>query len=114
MVYPSVRPRRPSGQAVEPTPLSQLLHFLMARVLAARITKLLRLHPVGMFLPMLCGRVIPVFAIVALQRDNFAHKPSSKLLDNLRDGACADRVAAFADRESPPPLHPQPRGLSLL
>jgi len=54
----------------------------------------------GMLLPILGGRVIPVFAIVALQRDDFAHKPSSKLLDNLRDGACADRVAAFADREA--------------
>src|SRR6266478_7253162 len=125
MVYPSVRPPRPSGQAVEPTPLYpehslwvvpfaafplsssdqiRLLNFFMTRVLAARITKLLRLHPVGMLLPIFGGRVIPVFAIVALQRDDFAHKPSSKLLDNLRDGACADRVAAFADREPQPLL----------
>jgi hypothetical protein len=66
MVYPSARLHRPSGQAVEPTPLSQLLHFFVTRVLAARIAKLLRFHPVGMFLPILGGRVIPVFAIVAL------------------------------------------------
>jgi len=45
----------------------------MTRVLAARITKLLRLHPVGMLLPIFGGRVIPVFAIIALQRDDFAH-----------------------------------------
>ena len=105
MVYPSVRLRRPSGQAVDPTPLyperepvapakglplgtflsglpfaslkpgnkTLLLHFLVARVLAARIAKLLRLQPVGMLLPILGRRVIPVFAIVALQRNNFAH-----------------------------------------
>ena len=45
----------------------------MTRVLAARVAKLLRLQPVGMFLPILGGRVIPVLAIVALQRDDFAH-----------------------------------------
>jgi hypothetical protein len=69
-------------------------------VLAARIAKLLRFHPVGMLFPILGGRIIPVFAIVALQRNDFSHKPSSTLLDNLRDGACADRVAAFANREA--------------
>ena len=105
MVYPSVRLRRPSGQAVEPTPLyperepvapakglplgtflsglpfaslklgnkTPLLHFLVTGVLAARVAKLLRLQPVGMFFPILGRRVIPVFAIVALQRNNFAH-----------------------------------------
>jgi len=49
----------------------------MTRVLAARIAKLLRLHPVGMLLPILGGRVIPVFAIVALQSDDFAHRFNS-------------------------------------
>ena len=43
-----------------------LLHFLVTGVLAARIAKLLRLHPVGMLLPIFRGRVIPVFAVVAL------------------------------------------------
>src|SRR5258708_12585727 len=100
MVYPSARLRQTSGQAVEPTPLTRLLHFLVTRVLAARIAKLLRFHPVGMLLPILGGRVIPVFAIVALQRDDFSHRPSSKLLDDLRDAACADPLAAFP--------HPQP------
>jgi hypothetical protein len=46
----------------------------VARVLAARIAKFLRFHPVGMLLPILGGGVIPVFAIVALQRNDFAHK----------------------------------------
>jgi hypothetical protein len=46
----------------------------VARVLAARIAKLLGFHPVGMLLPILGGGVIPVFAIVALQRNDFAHK----------------------------------------
>jgi hypothetical protein len=44
-------------------------------VLAARLAKFLRFHPVGMLLPIFGGRVIPVFAIVALQRYDFAHKP---------------------------------------
>jgi hypothetical protein len=77
MVYPSARLRRPSGQAVEPTPLSQLLHFLVTGMLAACIAKLFGLHPVGMLLPILGGRVIPVLAIVALQRDDFAHRFNS-------------------------------------
>src|SRR3981081_1877831 len=104
MVYPSIRLCRLSGQAVEPTPLSQLLHFFVPGVLAARIAKLLRFHPVGMLLPIFGGRVIPIFAIVALQRNDFAHSFSLRLLDNLRDGACADRMAAFADREAQPLL----------
>ena len=45
----------------------------MTRVFAARIAKLLRLHPVGMLLPILGGRVIPVLAIVALQGNDFSH-----------------------------------------
>jgi hypothetical protein len=43
-------------------------------VLAARFAKFLRFHPVGMLLPILGGRIIPVFAIVALQRYDFAHR----------------------------------------
>ena len=50
-----------------------LLHFLVTRVLAASVAKLLRLQPVGMFFPILGGRVIPVLAIVALQSNDFAH-----------------------------------------
>jgi hypothetical protein len=47
----------------------------MTRVLAARLAKFLRFQTVGMFLPILGSRVIPVFAIVALQRYDFAHRP---------------------------------------
>jgi hypothetical protein len=42
-------------------------------VFSARIAELLGLHSVGMLLFVLCRRVIPVLAIVALQRDDFAH-----------------------------------------
>jgi hypothetical protein len=52
-------------------------------VLPARLAKFLRFQPVGMFLPVLGGRVIPVFAIVALQRNDFAHKISSTLLPEI-------------------------------
>ena len=73
----------------------------MASMFPARVAKFLRFQPVLMFLPVLGSRVVPVFAIVALQRDNFAH---GRLLDDLDDGAGADRVAAFADREPQPLL----------
>jgi hypothetical protein len=48
----------------------------MTGVLAARIAKLLGLHPVGVLLPILGGRIVSVFAIVALQRYDFAHNCS--------------------------------------
>src|SRR5580692_860594 len=109
----TLRETRPQGKPLNlyperersaPAKGTPLFHFLVTGVLPARLAKLLRLQPVGMLLPVLGGRVIPVFAIVALQRDDFAHKVSSNLLDDLRDGACADRVAAFADREPQPLL----------
>jgi hypothetical protein len=46
-------------------------------VLAARLAEFLRLQPVGVFLAILGGRVVPVFAIVALQRNDFAHRQRS-------------------------------------
>jgi hypothetical protein len=45
----------------------------VACVLAAGLAKFLRFQAVGMLLAILGGRVIPVFAIVALQRNDFAH-----------------------------------------
>jgi hypothetical protein len=63
--------------------IRKLLHFLVTGVLAARIAKLLRLHPVGVLLPILGGRVIPIFAIVALQCDDFAHRISSNFTKNV-------------------------------
>jgi hypothetical protein len=55
------------------SPLKHLFHFFVRRVLTARFAKLSRLEPVGMLLPVLRSRVISVFAVVALQRDNFSH-----------------------------------------
>jgi hypothetical protein len=46
-------------------------------LLPAGIAKLLGLHPVGMLFPVFRGRVIPVFAIIALQCDDFAHAQAS-------------------------------------
>jgi hypothetical protein len=40
---------------------------------SARIAELLRLHPIGMLLFVLCRGVISVLAIIALQRDDLAH-----------------------------------------
>jgi hypothetical protein len=47
-------------------------------VLAATVAKLLKLQPFRRRLPVLGGRIIPLFAITALQRNNFSgHKNSS-------------------------------------
>src|SRR4029077_17226833 len=103
-----------------PGPISSgrpLLHFLVSRVFPARIAKLLGFQTLGMLLLILRRRVIPVLAITALQSNDFPHDliPSSNLssaaalaetalLNNLGDGAGADGVAAFANRESQPLL----------
>src|SRR6202007_1587405 len=47
--------------------------------------------------------------IVRLQTDANFFSGWHRLLDDVRDGACADRMAAFADREAPP-LFPGDRG----
>jgi len=44
----------------------QLFHFLMRRVLAASAAEFLQLQPVGCCLPILCGRIVPLFALAAL------------------------------------------------
>ena len=46
----------------------------MAGMLPARIAELRRFEPVLMLFPVLRGRIVPVFAIVALQRNDFAHQ----------------------------------------
>src|SRR5579872_2576488 len=61
----------------------QLLRFLVWRVLPARIAKLRRLEPLLMLFAVLHGRVVSVFALTALQCDDFAHGP---LLEYLGDG----------------------------
>jgi hypothetical protein len=51
------------------------LNFFMPGVLPARVAKFLRFQPVRMLLTVLGGCVVPVFAIVALQCDDFSHGP---------------------------------------
>jgi hypothetical protein len=48
------------------TQLLNSLHFLMRRVLAAAATELLELQPFRRRLPVLGGRIIPLFAIATL------------------------------------------------
>src|SRR4029077_14352657 len=50
-----------------------LLNFLVPRVLAARIAELPGLYAFGMLLLVLSRRVVAVFAIAALQRNDFSH-----------------------------------------
>jgi len=54
-----------------------LLNFLVPGVLAARVAKLPGLHALGVLLLVLSRRVVAVFAIAALQRDDFSHDLSS-------------------------------------
>jgi len=60
------------------------LNLFVTRMFPARVAKFLRFEPLRMLLLVLRGRVVPVFAIVALQCDDFAHR---RLLDDLRDGS---------------------------
>jgi hypothetical protein len=56
----------------------------MWRVLAATVAELFQFNPIRRRLPVLGRRIIPLFAITALQRDNFSgHKnpaPGCQLL----------------------------------
>ncbi|HXQ27482.1 MAG TPA: hypothetical protein VN822_13835, partial [Candidatus Acidoferrales bacterium] len=61
--------------------IADSLHFFVRGVLPTRIAELLRLETVRMLLLVLGGGVVPVFAIVALQCDDFSH---GRLLDDLR------------------------------
>src|SRR6266446_887999 len=79
-------------------------HFTVGGMFSTRIAKFLCLHPVGMLLFVLGGRVIPVLTIVALQGNDFAHSAGlfMGLLDVFGDGSRAHGVAAFADGEAQP------------
>jgi len=79
----------------------------MHGVFPAGVAKFLGLQALGVLPPILGGGVVPVLAIVTLQRDEFAHGVWSLLpfwlrllLDDLGYGAGADGVAAFANREA--------------
>ena len=54
-----------------------LLRFLVDRVLVAEAAVLLVLHPTGMLLLVLRGRVVPVLAVGTLERDNVSHRSAS-------------------------------------
>jgi hypothetical protein len=54
------------------TKSQNLLHFFMRRVLAATAAEFLQLQPFCHRLPVLGGRIIPLFAITALHRNNFS------------------------------------------
>jgi hypothetical protein len=47
-------------------PVPDLLYFLVRGVLPARIAELLRFEPVLVLFPVLGGRIVAVFAVVAL------------------------------------------------
>jgi hypothetical protein len=51
----------------------KLFHFLVRSVLAARIAKLLGLQTLGVLLFVFRRRVVAIFAIATLQRDDFPH-----------------------------------------
>jgi hypothetical protein len=44
----------------------QLFHFFVRRVLAATAAEFLELQPLGRRFAVLCGRIVPLFAITAL------------------------------------------------
>ena len=69
----------------------------MPGVLSACIAELGSLQPLRMLAAVLGCRVVPVFAIVALQRDDFSH---GRLLDDLGNGSGAHGVPAFANRKA--------------
>jgi hypothetical protein len=60
------------------SPITQLFHFLMRRVLAADAAELFQLQALRHGLPVLGGRIVPLFAIAALQGNDLSgHKNSS-------------------------------------
>jgi hypothetical protein len=64
-----------TGFSITNYKISQLLnlfHFFMRRVLPAPAAELLQLQPVRRRLPILGRRIIPLFAITALQRNNLS------------------------------------------
>jgi hypothetical protein len=57
------------------SPITQLFYFLVRRVLAADRAEFLQLQPLCHGLPVLGGRIVPLFAITALQGNDLSgHK----------------------------------------
>jgi hypothetical protein len=60
------------------TKLQNLFHFLMRRMLPATLAEFLQLDAIRGRLPVLRGRIVPLFAITALHRNNLSgHETSS-------------------------------------
>jgi hypothetical protein len=52
--------------------LQNLFHFFMRRMLPATLAEFLQLHAIRSRLPVLGSRIVPLFAITALHRNNFS------------------------------------------
>jgi uncharacterized membrane protein len=50
-----------------------LFHFTVWSMLSARVAEFFGLHSIRMLLLVLCCCVVPILAIIALQRNDFAH-----------------------------------------
>ena len=85
-----------------------LFRLFVIRVLPARTAKLSGLQAFGVLLLIFGGGVIAILALTTLQSNDFAHclipfqslDQNYWLLDDVRDGAGAYGVAAFANREA--------------
>ena len=99
-----------------------LLRFFMRRMLPASKTELLELQALRGGLTVLGGRIIPLFAVSALQVDDFSGhrslpipdllcgadscpRPLIFLLQYFRNRSCAHRVSTFADGEAQTLFH---------
>src|ERR1700737_1609390 len=82
------KPACPSPHENDPCENKKLLHFLVCRLLAARVAEFLCFQPLGVLLFVLRCRVVAVFAIAALQCNDLAHdlrpfqKPKTLRLKN--------------------------------
>src|SRR5580700_6868139 len=92
------------------SPITTLFNFFMRRVLAAPVAELLQFQTIRRRFAVLRLRIVPLFAVPTLQRDNFAHCPLPKpALDFDSVGTGASPVQA--ERSSAPHnlLMPQSR-----
>jgi hypothetical protein len=86
---------------VELTPLLPLsFHFFVRRMLPAALAEFLQFQPVRSRLPILGARIVPLFAITALHRNNFSGHCSLPVFPN-RSRAFPTRLDG---RDGRPPL----------
>jgi hypothetical protein len=79
--------------------LNDLFYFFMRRMLPATLAEFLQLQPIRSGLPVLRGRIIPLFTITALDRNNFSgHEKSSWLLALGLKPNCHPEGDAFCRR----------------